>query len=52
VKNDTNLFNPIEIDETVTIDNIIAHVKSEEYLTALIVRLSVHNQYRIAISQN
>lgn len=37
LKNDFNLFNPIEIDETVTLDNIISNVKSEQYLTALIV---------------
>ncbi len=29
LRNDFNLFNPIEIDETVTIDNIISQVKGE-----------------------
>lgn len=29
LKNDFNLFNPIEIDETVTLENIIDNVKSE-----------------------
>jgi periodic tryptophan protein 2 len=32
------IFNPVEIDENVTIDNIIANVKAEQYLTAIIVR--------------
>ena len=32
-------FNPYLIDESVTIDNIIAKVKSEEYLTALVLSL-------------
>jgi len=43
LKNDINLFNPLEIDETVTIDNIITNVKNQQYLTALIVRrLTTH----------
>ncbi len=29
LKNDINLFNPVEIDENVTIDNIINHIKDE-----------------------
>jgi periodic tryptophan protein 2 len=37
LKNDLNLFNPVEIDETVTLDNIISNVKQEQYLTALLV---------------
>lgn len=37
LKNDLNLFNPVEIDENVTIDNIITQVKQEQYLTALLV---------------
>ena len=37
LKNDATLFNPVEIDEYVTLDNIISHVKSEQYLTALLV---------------
>ena len=32
-------FNPYLIDESVTIDNIIAKVKAEEYLTALVLSL-------------
>jgi len=32
-------FNPFDLDESVTIDNIIAKVKAEEYLTALILAL-------------
>lgn len=43
LKNDFNLFNPIEIDETVTLENIISNVKSEQYLTALIVIQSKYN---------
>ena len=38
LKNDVNLFNPVEIDETVTFDNIIANVKDERYLSAILVR--------------
>ena len=38
IKNDINVFNPVEIDETVTLENIIENVKQEQYLTALIVR--------------
>ena len=39
-----DLFNPFAIDESVTIDNIIAKVKAEEHLTALVLalRLNVH----------
>lgn len=32
-------FNPYDLDESVTIDNVIAKVKAEEYLTALILAL-------------
>jgi len=32
-------FNPYEIDENVTIDNIIRHIKEDNYLTALIMSL-------------
>ncbi len=38
LKNDINAFNPVEIDETVTLENIIDNVKQEQYLTALVVR--------------
>ena len=41
LKNDSRLFNPLEIDETVTIDNIIANVKNEQYLTAILVTLLI-----------
>ena len=37
MKNDMKLFNPVEIDENVTIENIIKEVKQEQYLTALLV---------------
>ena len=35
-------FNPFMIDEEVSIDNIIAKVKSEEYLTALMLALRLN----------
>jgi len=35
-------FNPYEIDETVTIDNIIGHIKEENYLSALIMALRLN----------
>ena len=35
-------FNPFMIDEEVTIDNIIAKVKAEEYLTALVLALRLN----------
>lgn len=38
LKNDINLFNPVEIDETVTIDNIIANIRNEQYLTSILVK--------------
>jgi len=38
LKNDINAFNPVEIDETVTLENIIDNVKQEQFLTALVVR--------------
>lgn len=37
--NNSAYFNPFEIDEDVTLDNIISKVKSEDYLTALILAL-------------
>ena len=40
VENQT--FNPYQIDETVTLDNIIAHLKSENYLSALILSLRMN----------
>jgi len=36
--NDQIAFNPVEIDEGVTLDGIIERLKGEEYLTALLVR--------------
>ena len=39
-----NLFNPFEIDETVTIDNIIKKVQSDEHLTALVLALRLNLQ--------
>ena len=38
-QNSEAFFNPFMIDEEVTIDNIIAKVKAEEYLTALVLAL-------------
>ena len=35
-------FNPYDIDETVTIDNIVSHLKKEEYLSALIMSLKLN----------
>ena len=37
-----DFFNPYEIDESVTLDNIIAKVQSEEYLTALVLALRLN----------
>lgn len=37
-------FNPYEIDETVTIDNIINHIKSENYLSALIMAMRLNEE--------
>ena len=44
LRNDANLFNPVEIDETVTIDNIIANIKSEQYLTAILLALRMNER--------
>ena len=38
LRND-NVFNPVEIDENVTIDNIIEQIKEEQYLSSLLVRI-------------
>ena len=51
LKNDINLFNPVEIDENVTIDNIISQVKSGQHLTALLVS-NPASQINIAESEN
>jgi len=39
---ENNTFNPYEIDETVTIDNIISNVKQENFLSALILSLRLN----------
>lgn len=39
---DRGNFNPFEIDESVTIDNIIAHIKEENHLNALILSLRLN----------
>lgn len=44
LRNDQNLFNPVEIDETVTIDNIISQVKAEQYLTATLLSLRMNER--------
>lgn len=36
------LFNPVHIDETVTVDNIIQKVQNEEHLTALVLALRLN----------
>jgi ribosome-interacting GTPase 1 len=36
--NNANVFNPFDIDENVTVDNIIEKIKNEEYLSALVVK--------------
>ena len=36
------VFNPFEIDETVTIDNIINNLKGENYLSALLMSLKLN----------
>ena len=38
----TDYFNPFAIDESVTLDNIIAKVQSEEHLTALVLALRLN----------
>ena len=35
-------FNPVELDETVTIDNVIANIKSENFLIAMIMALKLN----------
>jgi len=40
------VFNPIEIDETVTLDNIIKHLKQEEYLSSLLMALKM-NEFEV-----
>jgi len=37
-------FKPYEIDETVTIDNIISNIKQENYLTAIILSLRLNER--------
>lgn len=37
-----DFFNPYEIDEHVTLENIIAKVKAEEHLTALVLALRLN----------
>lgn len=37
-----DVFNPFEIDETVTLDNIISELKDEQYLTALLLALKLN----------
>lgn len=37
-----DVFNPVEIDETVTLENIITQIKEEQYLTALILALKLN----------
>ena len=44
IKNESSVFNPIDIDENVTLDNIIANVKSEDYLTALLMALKLNER--------
>ena len=38
------MFNPYEIDETVTLDNLIGHLKQEEYLSAMIMALKLNEE--------
>ena len=38
----TDFFNPYEIDESVTLENIIAKVQNEEHLTALVLALRLN----------
>ncbi len=42
------MFNPIDIDENVTLDNIISNIKSEDYLTALLMALKLNEKEVIA----
>ena len=41
---ENNTFNPYEIDETVTIDNIIQNLKDENFLSSLILSLRLNEQ--------
>ena len=36
------VFNPFEIDETITLDNIIDNLKNDNYLTALLMSLKLN----------
>lgn len=36
--NDQSVFNPVDLDENATLDNVIESIKKEEYLTALLVK--------------
>lgn len=38
----TDYFNPFEIDESVTLENIISKVQKEEHLTALVLALRLN----------
>eukprot|EP00347_Sterkiella_histriomuscorum_P002397 403368319 len=42
LRNDYQVFNPVDIDENVTLDNIIQCVKKEEYLPALLMALKIN----------
>ena len=42
LRNDNAVFNPVDIDENVTLDNIISGIKKEEYLTALLMSLKIN----------
>lgn len=42
LRNDYQVFNPVDIDENVTLDNIISGVKKEEYLTSLLMALKIN----------
>jgi hypothetical protein len=35
-------FQPFDIDETITIDNIIQNIKTENYLSALVMALKMN----------
>lgn len=37
-------FQPFDIDETITIDNIIHNIKTENYLSALVMALKMNEQ--------
>lgn len=44
IRNDQAIFNPVDIDENVTLDSIIEAVKKEEYLTALLMALRINER--------